>query len=848
MIPKRRCEQKVAMILLRLCIMCTSVLLSNATTCPIGSYYTLSSCTADDDATSATCAPEPSCSLCPAGTYGSSVGLTISSCSGLCKEGYYCPPGSTTPTAILCGAGQYCPAGSGIPRQASSGYYVDGGVSATTNITEVVCPVGTYCVNGVKTLCPAGVFGNNQGATDPACSGTCAIGYYCPPGSTRADQEPCGSPLVYCPAGSGSPTLVTDGYCTIGGADDSTMHGQLIAPLGSFASGGILYACPGGYYGDTFGLSSSYCSGLCEEGFYCPEGSTSARAYACGGPNFFCPRGSRAPISVTLGYYTSTYNTKPLYMPQGTASDYTLKTDVVTGILWADDNFPGVEVCPPGMYRDWSVTNGIDFTSAVGYGLPLAPCVQCATGTYKASGGDDVSLCIACPTYTSASSTDRTTCVCHRVAGGNMDWVALRFDTTLGVCVGEQSANYAIPPAADSLIGTTYARYEQFLCEPGYYCQNGVRESCPPGTYGSLPQETSNVCEAPCPQGYYCPTSTSVPISCGDTNVICPTGSIAPVKISPGEYTVLQDPTSTTVSITSSTAYMCPLGYFCTGDGYRIPCPKGYYGDTQGLVSNQCSGQCLAGYICAEGSISSTQQVCGTAKVYCPMGSYEPTLALPGFYTVNAGIYEEYDAVHGGEATRTAQVRCSPGSYCVDGVSKLCPAGTFSWEYTTDSIDGCLECPEGFYCPEGTSAPLLNNCGATDVYCPPGSSYPITVEYGHYTLPPAPIDALGVAQNQLNQIGTSICEPGYWCSGGARFACPAGVYGNTKGLTTSRCTGPCPAGFSCPLGSSVPVLCPDRTFSTGGAAVCTQCVIGADLGNPDTEYRRCNTARWCCNY
>ena len=54
-----------------------------------------------------------SCLQCPAGTFGSTTGLTNSSCSGQCQAGYACPAASTTSTVTLCGAGTYSLAGAG---------------------------------------------------------------------------------------------------------------------------------------------------------------------------------------------------------------------------------------------------------------------------------------------------------------------------------------------------------------------------------------------------------------------------------------------------------------------------------------------------------------------------------------------------------------------------------------------------------------------------------------------------------------------------------------------------------------------------------------------------------------
>jgi hypothetical protein len=37
-----------------------------------------------------------------------------------------------------------------------------------------------------------------------------------------------------------------------------------------------------------------------------------------------------------------------------------------------------------------------------------------------------------------------------------------------------------------------------------------------------------------------------------------------------------------------------------------------------------------------------------------------------------------------------------------------------------------------------------------------------------------------------------ICQPGHYCIAGVNYECPAGVYGNSSGLSTVDCTGPLP--------------------------------------------------------
>ena len=74
---------------------------------------------------------------------------------------------------------------------------------------QVICPKGFYCINGLKTRCPKGTYGNALGVSSISCSGLCRKGYHCPIGSISATQEPCApdgdsQPQTwFCPVGIG---------------------------------------------------------------------------------------------------------------------------------------------------------------------------------------------------------------------------------------------------------------------------------------------------------------------------------------------------------------------------------------------------------------------------------------------------------------------------------------------------------------------------------------------------------------------------------------------------------------------------------------------------------------------
>ena len=48
--------------------------------------------------------------------------------------------------------------------------------------------------------------------------------------------------------------------------------------------------------------------------------------------------------------------------------------------------------------------------------------------------------------------------------------------------------------------------------------------------------------------------------------------------------------------------------------------------------------------------------------------------------------------------------------------------------------------------------------------------------------------------------GFKKCEPGFYCAkDNIKRSCPAGRYGQTAGLTSASCSGPCPLGYYCTI-------------------------------------------------
>jgi hypothetical protein len=99
-------------------------------------------------------------------------------------------------------------------------------------------------------------------------------------------------------------------------------RGLVPCPKGRFGVFGVApcFDCLPGRFGAREGLSDGLCSGVCDAGYFCPEGSTSKRMqgcspgsfcpqgagtqFECGGTQHFCPSNSSSPQSVAEGYYS----------------------------------------------------------------------------------------------------------------------------------------------------------------------------------------------------------------------------------------------------------------------------------------------------------------------------------------------------------------------------------------------------------------------------------------------------------------------------------------------------------------------------------------------------------------
>ena len=253
-------------------------------------------------------------------------------CTGItgaqsCAAGLYSAPGSVA-CDLICPVNKYCP-GNGSAIACSPGGYSLGG-SSSPSCTQ--CPVGSYCIGGIKYTCPAGYLSltGSSACSIPCPAGnycpqlpypilcpsttyslsaakfnctTCEPGYRCPtvynhvfcppntwssPGQTTSCDLPCPTGVV-CPGnGKMECTVCAPGVFTVKACSTSgdTICNTTCPPgmFGAFYTNGFCQNCPVGTYLDHYGASN--CDS-CNTGHYsnttgtitcpsCPTGSSTS--------------------------------------------------------------------------------------------------------------------------------------------------------------------------------------------------------------------------------------------------------------------------------------------------------------------------------------------------------------------------------------------------------------------------------------------------------------------------------------------------------------------------------------------------------------------------------------------
>merc|ERR1711871_38720 len=89
-----------------------------------------------------------------------------------------------------------------------------------------------------------------------------------------------------------------------------------------------------------------------------------------------------------------------------------------------------------------------------------------------------------------------------------------------------------------------------------------------------------------------------------------------------------------------------------------------------------------------------------------------------------------------GQRTRSRQLVCPRGAYCVQGNRRLCPAGRFGDVEGLSSHECSGQASGGYFAPAGTVNATQYPCSDPGFYCPPGSGSPTPVPPGWYSTHP----------------------------------------------------------------------------------------------------------------
>ncbi|KAJ6656075.1 hypothetical protein lerEdw1_004481 [Lerista edwardsae] len=393
-------------------------------------------------------------------------------------------------------------------------------------------------------------------------------------------------------------------------------------------------------------------------------------------------------------------------------------------------------------------------------------------------------------------------------------------------------------------------------CPAGYFCPRGSNypSPCLPGTYNPLQgQDEPEDCSV-CPAGKACtqaglakPDSECMP------GYVCPVGSSSPHAPSnacpPGTFSNQSDLFDKSQCETCPERFVCPRGEHTVRSkeqsrpGTAYPAREGITapnwalllltcvvladfrtsGDTpvassplQDPGSASCS-PCLVGHYCADRNTSRGTML---LRMVCPAGLLCPEglAAAPNAsgHACPKGFYCPPGDISG---------NCPPGYSCPPGTgfpfSFPCPPGSYWDNSTLDGGDVCKLCPAGFYCDSvATTQPKVCPLGS---YCVGGSSKP----------EPCPEGTYGKRKGLGDLLDCSLCRAGFYCAAQGQTApsgrCEAGFYCRSGAVTprsTDGVTGDiCPPGAYCPLGSSVPILCPPGTYSNvSGLKNLNQCL------------------------
>ncbi|KAL8434920.1 hypothetical protein ACSSS7_002807 [Eimeria intestinalis] len=688
----------------------------NVNPCPPGHYNPREGATSSS-----------ACIVCPLGSYCDGHAVTKGGIAGPCQEGYYCLEGSSSAASVAAPQGYFAPPGSSSPLACYPGTYQTNSGSASclpcpaglycqtlAMTTATGCPESSYCPQGsvAPQLCPVGTYSNDTNLESEddcqpcpagkycgdrglkAPSGDCQAGFYCGGGSgSSAPLEQSGPNQLcpegfFCPAGSSSPKpcpagtyspsrqaissaacLPCDPGMSVGLCLNIKLFPKLDNPITSSrnieadpdtsfsASCGILRVCssPG----------SAAPDGVCPAGSFCPKGK---KATLCP-KGHECPAGSAAPAPckhVSIGRelvgLSRPFMTIVCYYHVTALRDR--ESSQMLRVQLSAKCVRKVTIARTRLSHLKKVSN----VPADSFALRARRLLKSTLVRRHLGCIHSLAWSIASKAEVQFEAHARPGCTILAALVGGQATPCEGFDGSLASFAEAESLCLSVNECEGILETSDGA----FFLRCGNYSKEGGRSRdffhpkhcvvggiCEPGTYCPSGSEAPQQC----PAGKYC-AGYALSETSGDCDIgyACPAGSTSPHPYSalcpPGHYCAEEH-----------VPVACPVGKVLSGRGGSseddcLPCPPGYYCDTVGRAAP--TGPCPAGEA-------------------CPVGAKEGKPCPSGF------ICPE------GVAIETSYP-CPPGTYAPPSDLRASP---------------CIPCPAGYYCESaGSTVPTAPCTGA----------------------------------------------------------------------------------------------------------------------------------------
>jgi len=337
-----------------------------------------------------------------------------------------------------------------------------------------------------------------------------------------------------------------------------------------------------------------------------------------------------------------------------------------------------------------------------------------------------------------------------------------------------------------------------------------IKAALPFNMSNIISYDDSNVssAQALCPKGQYCPADSKLSIPCAI-----------------GKYQNFTGKTE------ESDCLACASGFYCPSLGldYQIECPIGY----------KCpSGSLSAAEICPIGTYQDMKNQASCKD--CPVGHKCNATGMTSPIQCGTGKYQPY-------TNQSVCIPCIPGQICTSNINQY-PANCSLGSWADPSLGGdepgdCVSCPQGHYCPTGTTVPI--NCIPGTFMTGLGGSSPLdcsTCTTGHFCVEESVNPADCPAGTYMPSTGANSsascipCPKGQYCAAATTTPanCAAGTYRDSTGGKVAGDCSDCPAGQHCVAGTYAPTNCSAGTFrsTTKGTSIstCVPCTVGYYCG------------------